>query len=133
MAFTYDLANLAISELYQVRFKIGDTDSTDPLLADEEVSFQLVEQGSVLAASISCCESIAAKYARKADYSLGPYSIKASQTAAHYNSLAKKLRANSVTNSGAPIFTGPEEDSAIFDIDMMNYAGDNHTSLAEEE
>lgn len=132
MAFNYDASQLSTSQLYQVRFTIGDTDSTDPLLQDEEINFVLSQKTTVLAASISCCESISAKYARMADYSLGPYSIKASQKAERYKQLAKELRVSNINANGLPLFTGPEENSSIFDIDMMNYASDSH-AVSEEE
>jgi hypothetical protein len=133
MAFTYDETQLSTSTLYQVRFTIGDTDVDDPLLQDEEIEYVITQKGTVLASSIACCESISAKFARKVDYTLGPYSIKASQKAKLYKQLASDLRSSGVSNTGFPIYTGPPEGTVIFDIDMMNYAPGNHISSDTED
>lgn len=118
MAWTYDVSLLATSDLFQVRFMIGDTDPADQLLKDEEIEFKLSMEGSVNAASVACCETLAAKYARQVDYDLGPHSIKASNLAKQFTALADRLRSNANKKLAAPLYTEPHD--AIFDIDMMN-------------
>ena len=126
MAFTYDASLLSSSELYQVRLKIGDTNSADAKLQDEEINYAISITTSVLAAAIKCCNLIVAKYAGDPDYSLGPHSVKASQRTKHYKELAAQLRTENINVNGVPSFTGPVEDFKIFDYDMMNYADDDH-------
>jgi len=124
MAWTYVPAQLSTSQLYQVRFLIGDTDTNDQLLQDEEINFQISQIGSVNGAAVACCENIASKFARQADYSLGPYAIKASQKAMRYLELCDKLKRNSIA-CNSPYFYDPSR--IIFDVDMMNYDGvDEH-------
>jgi hypothetical protein len=88
VAFTYDIS----TERGQVRFYVGDTDSTDPLLEDAEVDFLLDAEGSVKAAAIAAAETIAAEFSRLADKSVGDLSISQSQKAAQYFALAEWLR-----------------------------------------
>jgi hypothetical protein len=132
MAFTYDASLLSSSELFQVRLNIGDTDSTDPKMQDEEINYALSITSSVLAASIKCCNLIVASYANNTDYSLGPHAEKASQRVKHYKELATQLRTDNITANGIPTFTGPEEDFSIFDHDLMNYASCGHTDEEDD-
>ena len=126
MSWTYNVADLSTNSLYEIRFIIGDTISSDPILQDEEIQSVLTQFGSVRSAAIECCERISSLYARQADYDLGPHSVKASQRSIRYEKLATKLRNSS--NVAAPIFTNPQR--IIFDIDMMN---DENCSHDEEE
>ncbi len=127
MAWTYNVAELATSQLFQVRFMIGDTIQTDPLLQDEEINLIIAEKGNVRSAAVECCERISSAFARQTDYKLGPYSVNASDRSKRYEELAKKLR-NKV-GLAVPIFEDPRR--TIFDIDMMNDAYCSHPS--EEE
>lgn len=45
MTATYDASSLAVSALYRVRFRIGDTDTDAPLLQDEEITYLLTGNG----------------------------------------------------------------------------------------
>ena len=127
MAWTYNVAELSTSQLFQVRFMIGDTIESDPLLQDEEINLIIAEQGNVRSAAVECCERISSAFARQTDYKLGPYSVNASDRSKRYEEFAKKLR-NKV-GLAAPIFEDPQR--VIFDIDMMNDSGCSHPS--EEE
>jgi hypothetical protein len=79
------------SNLDSVRFKIGDTDTNDQLLSDEEISYLITNEGNVLSAAIQACYSIAAKFSRQADKGVGALRINASQKAKAYRTLAKEL------------------------------------------
>jgi hypothetical protein len=75
-----------------VRFLVGDTDTTDQQITDEEITFALSQTSNDIyrAAAISC-RSIAAKYAREVDSSVESIRVAASQRQAHYTSLAVKM------------------------------------------
>lgn len=76
----------------EIRFLVGDTDSTDPLIQDEELFYLLRNSyPSPKWAAAAAATAIAAKFARKVDKSVGPLSIKASQKFAQYTSMAKQL------------------------------------------
>ena len=81
-----------LSDLDAVRFEIGDTDITHPLLDDEEIEYALNVEPNIYSAAARCCEAISAKFARDADYRLGPQAVQASQRAKAYADKAVELR-----------------------------------------
>jgi hypothetical protein len=65
-----------------VRLLIGDTNSKDPLLYDNEIQYFLAQySGSVLQTAIRCLESVMTKFSRMADESVGSVKINYSQRA----------------------------------------------------
>lgn len=91
MTWTYS-GNPSSSSLDAVRFRIGDTDTEDQLVTDEEIAYLLTEWGNVPSASIAACEAIAAKFSRLADRQIGNLRISASQKSEQYRQLAATLR-----------------------------------------
>ena len=75
-----------------VRFLCGDTDTTDQLVTDEEITYLLAVEGSTVAAAAGACEAIATKFARQADKALGPLRVSLSQKSEAYAARAKNLR-----------------------------------------
>lgn len=67
MAWNYIPANLLTTPVFQVRFLIGDTNSNDQQLQDEEIQFTLTIRSSIWGAAASCCASISANASRRAD------------------------------------------------------------------
>jgi hypothetical protein len=87
----------------EVRFMVGDTDATEELVSDEEITFVLGQyppdtDKPAWLASAHVADSIAAKFARRADRSIGPLSLSAKQQRDHYVELAASLRALHATN-----------------------------------
>ena len=90
-----------------VRFEIGDTDSEDQLMNDEELLFVLGEEGTVLGGAARCCEILSRKFARQADYTLGPQSVRASQRSKAFQQLGETLRSRLIAlHSGNGIYVG---------------------------
>lgn len=71
MSCTYTVADLMTSTKDQVRFLIGDTNSNDQQLQDEEIDFTLTIRSSIWGAPAVCCESIASSASREADTTTG--------------------------------------------------------------
>ncbi len=67
MTWSYATAQLATSKLMQVRFLIGDTQPSDPLVQDEEVAFALSQRTSPYGAAAILCRAISARLSREAD------------------------------------------------------------------
>jgi hypothetical protein len=67
MAWTYDLSQLATSKLYQVRYLVGDTLSSDQQVQDEEINFAITQRPSVYGAAAIVCRSLASRLSRQAD------------------------------------------------------------------
>ena len=77
----------------QIRLLIGDTDSTDQQLQDEEIAYLYGLAGSsITAGAILACETLSAKYARFADSSVGDLSISYSQRVENYKGIIATLR-----------------------------------------
>lgn len=93
MTWTYNTALTA--EKDQVRFTIGDTDSTAELLSDEEITWAISVESSMWGAAARCCESISRNFLRKADVRIGRggTTLTYSTAAAQYAQMAKDLRA----------------------------------------
>ena len=140
MSWTYDVNQLSTSQLMQVRFEIGDTDVTDPLIQDEEITYALGVETSVASAAAKCCEGIARKFARLADTTLGPSKVAASQRFEHYQALAKQLRKDTTAMnapSGGGIYSTDISDPnivpPIFDKDLMSKIKENSSILVDQE
>ncbi len=130
MTWSYISTDLSGSR-EQIRTHIGDTDTTDQLLSDEQIALAETTEGTVGASAALCADWISAKYARKADKSAGDLSISYSQIAKQYADLAKRLRANS-SGTLLPYFGGisitaketREEDTdrvkPAFTVDMLD-------------
>lgn len=145
MTWTYS-GNPADSSLDAVRFLIGDTDSEEELIQDEEINYLLEEEaGDVIEAAVRACNTIAARFSRLADQTIGDYSAKYSQKAQNYRELALRIREEDTKSSvmkAVPFAGGisvsdketTKEDSdrvkPAFEKGMMDYPG---TSQAFDE
>lgn len=103
-----------------VRFWVGDTDTSDQLVTDEEIGFAIDNQGSLKSASAEVARAIAAKYSRQADKEVGDLSIKLSQRAVQYLSLATSLDKQAARASASPFLGG----SSISSKDSYKTAAD---------
>lgn len=100
MTWTYDSEDLSF-DLYKVRWLVGDTNTSDQLVTDEEIEFALTEQGSIYAAGAMVCDTIAAQFAREADQKeVGDLKLRYIKRGEEYTRLADRLRA-SVSTSGS--------------------------------
>lgn len=94
MSFTYS-GNPSNSDVDAVRFLIGDTDSTEPLLQDEEIiylSSMWTMQWSIYWTASMAAEAIAARFAREVTFNSDSQTISTSELQQKYMSLAKQLR-----------------------------------------
>jgi hypothetical protein len=91
MTWTY--SNPSASTRDAVRFLIGDTDSTDPLLSNEEIDYTLTEAGnSVYQAAHDACYAIGSKFVRLAQSkSVGDMSISYANRGQQYMDQAERL------------------------------------------
>jgi hypothetical protein len=105
MAWTYNPTQLGTSTLYQVRFYVGDTDSTRQLVQDEEILFVLTEEPSPKSAAAVVCDSLAGKFSQYTDASVDGVSQSGSQLAEAFRQRAKDLR-DSISSTVLPVFGG---------------------------
>lgn len=105
MAWTYSFTDLdtttASGRLNSIRLLIGDTDTTDQQVQDEEITFAYGQTGNVYAAAVFLCSIIASKYARLVDTQLdGALEAKYSDRIKHYTQLARTIEAMAKKASG---------------------------------
>lgn len=94
MSFSYDDTQLATSALYRTRLEIGDTDSTAPLLQDQEITQFLSVERTEWGCYARCCEQISRQFLRKTDVRIGRGGTTLTYTtaAAQYAQMAKDFR-----------------------------------------
>ena len=125
MTWSYSVIGLTTNKKNQVRLMIGDTDTADQLIQDEEIELYLLQNSDeVIPSAVDCCEAIAAEFSRQADTTNGALSIKCSQRAKAYLVLADRIR-DKLSNYGE-IFVG----GATWD-DVENL--DNDSSLVQPD
>lgn len=105
MAFTYSLTDLA-TPLAQIRRKIGDTNSADPILSDEEIEQVIAERpGSVSDQAVECIRNAIAKWSRDVDRSNLGMSATRSQKVQHLRDLLVEMKGQ-VAATAAPLVGG---------------------------
>lgn len=106
----------------QVRFFMGDTDTTDQLISDEEIAFAVTEEGNLYEAAATLCEALAAEFARKVNRQVGDLRLSSEQQFEHYLELAGKLRRRASTKSTnvlAPSISIADKNAAENDTDRV--------------
>ena len=98
MAVTYDPTMLQESPLYQVRFRLGDTDITAASFQDEEILFAL---------SVHCVSALLPRMAEAKKFTVGPYTEEQSTRSYDYWSKLLDELKSSLTNTSAPIMKPP--------------------------
>lgn len=91
--WSYDPTDLATSSKDRIRIEIGDTDSNNWLLSDEEINYALTQERNFWAAAARCAEMAASYLLRKADPKLGrSMQVIYSKAAEQYWTRARMLR-----------------------------------------
>lgn len=124
MTWTYD-NNPGTADAAQrrdaVRLLVGDNDQTDQQTSDEEIAFNLSEQGdNVYEAAALTAWQLSGKYSRQADLSYDSVKESLSQKSKQYLELATRLerRADKSSGMGVPSAGGVS-------IDAMDDADDD--------
>lgn len=120
MAATYDPTQLNTSPLFQVRFRLGDTDITAASFQDEEIQFALDSHANnVTLACIDCVSALLPRMANTKEFKVGPYEEKPGSKAFDYwSKLLDELKA-SIATASAPISLAPTG-PAIFYYGMQS-------------
>lgn len=87
--YTNDPVSVPVDE---VRLLIQDTDSSDPLISNEEVLYFISKGGAGIGAAYLAALSISAKFGRLADERTGQVEVKWSQRSRAYAALAADLK-----------------------------------------
>ena len=106
MTWTYDNTVLATSDKDAVRLIIGDTDTNDQLLQNEEITYYITLQGTVIRAASECARAVAAKYARLMSRSIGGLQADFGAKYRQYLELADNLARNEESAPVSPYLSG---------------------------
>lgn len=110
-----------------VRLKIGDTDTADQILSDEEIDALLEDASSKEWAARDAVDAILSRFARSVDRSMGDLSVSLSSKFDHFEKLAVKLEAQAKRRSalsGIPLYepaSGADPRDPIFGVGMMDH------------
>ena len=118
-----------------VRFLIGDTDQTDQILQNGEITYLLSQYGNnVLNASIRAIEGIMAKFARMSDESVGPVRISFSQRLKGYERMRQTLIQRQAMTDASPYAGGiSQSDASTVDADGDRTKPDFTKHMMENE
>jgi len=106
MSWSYSASDLTTTtsagRINTVRLLVGDTDTTDQLVQNEEITFALSQTGdNVYYAAVWICRAIAAKFSRMVTTTLdGALSANYSDRAKQYTQLATQIEAQGKKTSG---------------------------------
>ena len=106
MTWSYDNTVLSTSNKDAVRLIIGDTDTADQLLADEEIDYYLTKHGVVLRAASESARAVAAKFARLMSRSIGGLQADFAAKYRQYLELADNLDLNEQVSPVGPYISG---------------------------
>jgi len=105
MAWTYS-GDPSASSLDAVRFTIGDTDTTDQLVNDAEITYFINLHGNINRASSETCRAIAGKFARLMSRSIGGLQADFSAKHTQYLALADSLVEKDEMTPVSPFVSG---------------------------
>jgi len=109
MTWSYSF-NPATSDKDAVRYLSGDTDFDNQQVQDEEIGWLLSEEANVYLAAAQACGSISAKYARRANRSVGDLKIEYTSITNQYSERAATLEARGAMRAGKPYAGGISKD-----------------------
>lgn len=100
-----------------VRFYCGDTDNTNLLLTDTEITFSSTQMSDPRLAAAMCLDALSAKYAQRADITVGEVSKSWGDRSQAFHDRAETLR-NEAGKLAVPFFGGQSHtDKEALDAD----------------
>lgn len=105
MTWTYS-GDPSSTDRDEVRFLVGDTDTNNQLVTDEEIAYAITTEGSNLSAASRVAQTIAAQFARRTDEEVGDLKKWYSQRYAQYMSLSKSLGKRGTIATATPYAGG---------------------------
>ncbi len=120
MAQTWSYDNTLPTDKDKIRFIIGDTDTNNKLIYDEEISAAITMKIDVRRAAIFICESLSARFMKFTQVRAGEENADRTALSGKYEALAKRLR--KVGQKGFAVLT--QSDKTIYeeDTDLLTTA-----------
>jgi t-SNARE complex subunit (syntaxin) len=107
MSYTYDPEALS-TELNRIRLEIGDTNSNEYFLHDEEIAQIQSEESTFFKRVTACCRLICSKLARETRHAMDGFSEDSERLYEHYKEMA--IRYGSVASGSYPCMMSTHED-----------------------
>ncbi len=107
MSWNYS-GNPQDSERDEVRFLMGDTNTADQLVSDQEVAYAITKQSNLRLAAAILLRHLSAVYSRMVTNRVGDVSSNCSDMAKQFKAKADELDPNNMAQSGVviPVFGG---------------------------
>lgn len=122
MAWTYDVSQLGAGGKDAVRLQIGDTDSADPQLQDEEIQAFVASEPTLIRASIECAQLLVSRYARQAFTSdAGAVVAKGQRAEAYRKLVADLIQKEGRSAAPAPIACTTQAPPDAFSVGMHDH------------
>lgn len=106
MTWTYDIATLSTTPLFQLRWLIGDILSKDPQMQDEELTWAMGQRTNIYGAAADACRSLSARLSREADNSQGPLHTNYSARSRSYAARAGQYEVMAMARSAGLPYSG---------------------------
>lgn len=120
MTFTYDAGGSFATTLSKIRLEIGDTNSSDPFLTDEEIAYVTGAETDFWSQCAKCCDLIAAKLARDVNHRWGSSYEASSKISENYSDMARKFaRRASASYPWSKSISASEKTSNEEDTDVV--------------
>lgn len=119
MTWTYDDTDPGGSDKDQVRLMVGDTDSADEQLTDEEITYFLTTYTTVGSAAVYAARAILAEVSRQVTRAVGDLRISLSDRAKAYRELIKDLEEMADASDPWQVYMG-NQSLADRDADRAN-------------
>jgi len=137
MSWTYS-GDPSGSDRDEVRFLVGDTDTSDQQLSDEEIAYLLTEYTNPRVAAVAAVKAIIAKYARLVTKEVGDLRLQYSDRLANYKNLLVTLEKETAFSTVVPYAGGiskSDKDSVRDDSDRVkpSFAIDMHERYSPDE
>ena len=123
MTWSYNAPLLATSPKDVVRLLIGDTNTANQLLQDEEIAYILTRRPNTYGAAAECCRSLATRFATEATTKAGNTEIMYSDISKAYAARATAFESQAA-NSGAGLpyaggLSQADKENAMEDSDRV--------------
>ncbi len=125
MTWTYDSSAPGDTDRDQIRLMIGDVDTTDQQLTDEEIAYYVTTYTTVGASAVAAARAIMARYARLVSKSVGDLRISLSDRHTHYKELVAYLESVAESSDPWQVYAGGQ---SVAEIDADDADTDLPTS-----
>ncbi len=122
MTWTYDSSDPGASDKDQIRLMVGDTDTSDQLMQDEEITYFVTTYTTVGSAAVAVARAILSVFARQVTKAVGDLRINASDRYKAYAEHIANLEELALASDPYQIYVGgqsfDEINSDLRDIDL---------------